>query len=130
MCPHPLLLPFTVTTRAPFILLTMMSSMNGLNTSRLIIILSVIILSMVLSSSSPSPPKINLQIFSPSHFLRDALVILLKPQAGLTSTLSLRGVVNVYYVMGFRPNYFTCTAHLYLYYTLLVPHTYASYIRH
>ena len=41
--------------------------------------------------------------------------------------------VNVYYVMGFRPfrpNYFTCTAHLYLYCTLLVTHTYASYIRH
>ena len=41
--------------------------------------------------------------------------------------------VNVYYVMGFRPfrpNYFTCTAHLYLYCTFLVPHTYASYIRH
>ena len=41
--------------------------------------------------------------------------------------------VNVYFVMGFRPfrpNYFTCTAHLYLYCTLLVPHTYASYIRH
>ena len=37
-------------------------------------------------------------------------------------------VVNVYYVMGFRPNYFTCTAHLYLYYILLVLHTYASYI--
>ena len=32
--------------------------------------------------------------------------------------------------MGFRLNYFTCIAHLYLYYTLLVPHTYASYIRH
>ena len=32
--------------------------------------------------------------------------------------------------MGFRPNYFTCIVHLYLYYTLLVPHTYASYIRH
>ena len=32
--------------------------------------------------------------------------------------------------MGFRPNCFTCIAHLYLYYTLLVPHTYASYIRH
>ena len=44
-----------------------------------------------------------------------------------------RDVVNVYFVMGFRPfrpNYFTCTAHLYLYCTLLVPHTYASYIRH
>ena len=39
-------------------------------------------------------------------------------------------IVNVYCVMGFRPNYFTCTAHLYLYCTLLVPHTYASYIRH
>ena len=32
--------------------------------------------------------------------------------------------------MGLRPNYFTCIAHLYLYYTLLVPHTYTSYIRH
>ena len=32
--------------------------------------------------------------------------------------------------MGFRPKCFTCIAHLYLYYTLLVPHTYASYIRH
>ena len=32
--------------------------------------------------------------------------------------------------MGFRPDYFTCIAHLYLCYTLLVPHTYASYIRH
>ena len=32
--------------------------------------------------------------------------------------------------MGFRPSYFTCIAHLYFYYTLLVPHTYTSYIRH
>ena len=32
--------------------------------------------------------------------------------------------------MSFRPNCFTCIAHSYLYYTLLVPHTYASYIRH
>ena len=38
--------------------------------------------------------------------------------------------VNVYYVMGFRPSYSTCIAHLYLYYTLLIPHTHASYIRH
>ena len=37
--------------------------------------------------------------------------------------------VNVYYVMGFRPNQVTCIAHLYLYYTLLVPYTYASYIK-
>ena len=28
------------------------------------------------------------------------------------------------------PNCFTCIAHLYLYYTLLVPHTYASYIQY
>ena len=75
VCSHPLLLPFIVTTRVPFILLTMMSSMDGLNTSRLIVILSVIILSMVLSSFSPSLSKINLQISSLSHFLRDALVI-------------------------------------------------------
>ena len=34
--------------------------------------------------------------------------------------------------MGFTPNCLTCIciAHLYLYYTLLVPHTYTSYIRH
>ena len=47
----------------------------ALNTSRLIVILSVIILSMVLLSFSSSPPKISLQISSPSHFLQDALVI-------------------------------------------------------
>ena len=75
VCPRHLLLPFIVTTRVPFILLTMISSMNVLNTLKLIVILSVIILSMVLSSFSPSPSKINLQISSPSHFLRDALVI-------------------------------------------------------
>ena len=130
MCPHPLLLPFIVTTRVPFILLIMMSSMNGLNTSRLIIILSVIILSMVLSSSSPSPPNINLQISSPSHFLRDALVIWLTTSSWSHIHLEFEGDVNVYYVLGFRPSYFSCIAHLYLYYTSLVPHTNASYIRH
>ena len=41
-----------VTTRVPFILLTMMSSMNGLNISRSIVILSIIILSMILLSYS------------------------------------------------------------------------------
>ena len=75
VCPHLLLLLFIMTTRMSFILLTMMSSMNGLNTLRLIVILSVIILSIVLSSFSLSPSKINLQISSPSHFLRDALMI-------------------------------------------------------
>ncbi|RVW18805.1 Retrovirus-related Pol polyprotein from transposon RE1 [Vitis vinifera] len=43
VCPPPLLLLFIVTTRVSFILLTMMSFMNELNTSRLIVILSVII---------------------------------------------------------------------------------------
>ena len=41
--------------------------------------------------------------------------------------------VNVYYVLlwALGPTaFFTCIAHLYLYYTLLVQHTYASYIRH
>ena len=38
--------------------------------------------------------------------------------------------VNVYYVISFRPNYFTCIAHLYLYYTLLVLHIYSFYIRY
>ena len=75
VCPHPLLLLFIVTTRVPFILLTMMSSMNGLNTSRSIVILSIIILSMVLSSWSQSLLKINLQISSPSYILRDVFVL-------------------------------------------------------
>ena len=56
-------------------LLTMMSSMNGLNTSRSIIILSVIILSMVLLSWSQSPLKINLQKSSPSHILKNVFVL-------------------------------------------------------
>ena len=30
--------------------------------------------------------------------------------------------IMLYYVIGFRPNCFTCIAHLYLYYTLLVLH--------
>ena len=132
MCPHPLPLPFIVITRVPFILLTMMSSMNGLNTSRLIVILSDIILSMVLLSFSPSPPKINLQISSPSHFLKVALVIWLTTSSWSHIYLEFEGgcLCILCYVMGFKPNCFTCIAHLYLYYTLLVPHTYASYIRH
>ena len=71
VCLHPLLLLFIVTIRVPFILLTMISFMNKLNILRLIVILSVIILSMVLSNYSRSPLKINLQISSPSHILRD-----------------------------------------------------------
>ena len=53
-----------------------------------------------------------------------------RPSSSSSSTTFSFDLVNVYYVMGFRPSYFTCIAHLYLYYTLLVPHTYASYIRH
>ena len=43
-----------------------------------------------------------------------------------------RSFVNVYYVLLWALGpiaFFTCIAHLYLYYTLLVPHTCASYIR-
>ena len=103
------------------------------NTSRLIVILSGIILSMVLSSFSPSPPKINLQISSPSHFLRVALVIWLTTSSWSHIHLEFEGAVNVYYVLlwALGPTaFFTYIAHLYLYYTLLVPHTYASYIRY
>ena len=60
-----------------------------------------------------------------------ALLPLLEAHSG--SLRMSMTIVNVYFVMGFRPfrpNYFTCTAHLYLYCTLLVLHTYASYIRH
>ena len=75
VCPYPLLLLFIVTTKVPFILLTMMSSMNGLNTLRSIVISFVIILSMVFSSWSQSPLKINLQISSLSHILRDIFAL-------------------------------------------------------
>ena len=75
VCPHHLLFLFIVTTKVSFILLTMMFSMNGLNILRLIIILSIIILSMVLSNCSRSPLKINLQIFSPSYILRDIFLL-------------------------------------------------------
>ena len=61
------------------------------NTSRLIVILSVIILSMVLSSFSPSSPKINLQISSPSHFLKDALVIWLTTSSWSHIHLEVKG---------------------------------------
>ena len=89
MCPHPLLLLFIVTTRLPpFILFTMVSSMNGLNTSRSIVILFVIILSVVLSSWSQSPLKINLYISSRSHILMDTFVLGWQPWVGITSTLS------------------------------------------
>ena len=75
VCLHPMLLLFIVITRISFIFFTMMSSMNELNTSKLIVILSTIILSMALLSCSQSPLKINLPIFSPSHILRDAFVL-------------------------------------------------------
>ena len=94
VCPHPLLLSFIVTTRVPFILLTMMSSMNGLNTSRLIVILS-----MVLSSFSQSPPKINLQIFSPSHFLRNALMIWLTTSSWSHIHLEFEGGLLTYIML-------------------------------
>jgi len=64
-----------VTTRMSFILLTMMSFKNGLNTMRSIVIFSVIILSMVLSSCSQSLLKINLQISLLSHILRDTFML-------------------------------------------------------
>ena len=72
VCLHPMI------TRMSFIFFIMMSSMNELNTSRLIVILSTIILSMVLLNCSQSPLKINLPIFSPSHILRDAFVLWLR----------------------------------------------------
>ena len=127
VCPHPLLLLFVVTTRVPFILLTMMSSMNGLNTSRLIVILSIIIFFMVLSSFSPSPPKINLQISSPSHFLRDALVIWLTTSSWSHIHLEFEGVLLTYIMLWtlgpsrlLLQHTCTCTT-LYLYHTHM-PH--------
>ena len=69
MCPHPLSLLFIVITRVPLILFTIMSSMNGLNTSRSIFILFVIILSIVLLSSSQSP--LVLRAFSDANWVGD-----------------------------------------------------------
>ena len=123
MCPHPLLLLFIVTTRLPpFILFTMVSSMNGLNTSRSIVILFVIILSVVLSSWSQSPLKINLYISSRSHILMDTFVLGWQPWVGITSTLSFfwGGGVGCYLVLryvGFGPTLFTCIAHLFVLHT-------------
>ena len=115
---HPLLLLFIVTTRVPFILLTMMSSMNELNTSRLIVILSVIVMSIVLSSFSLSPPKINLQISSPNHFLRDALVIWLTTSSWSHIHLEFEGGLLTYIMLwALGPVRF------------LVLHTYAFYIK-
>ena len=100
---HPLPLLFIVITGAPFRLLTMMSSMNILNTSRLIVILSVIILSMVLSRCFLSPLKINLQIFSLSHILQDIFVLwLTNSRWSPPPTLSLRGAVTCNRLVGFR----------------------------
>ena len=99
---HPLPLLFIVIAGLSFRLLTMMSSMNILNTSRLIVILSVIILSMVLWRCFLSPLKINLQIFSLSHILRDIFVLWLTNLRSPPPTLSLRGAVTCNRLVGFR----------------------------
>ena len=65
----------------------------------------------------------RLYAFWPHHLAISLLEILHHPYQ----------TVNVYYVLlwALGPTaFFTYIAHLYLYYTLLVPHTYASYIRH
>ena len=101
-----------VTTKVPFILLTMMSSMNGLNTSRSIVILSIIILSMMLSSYYRSLLNINLQIFSPSHILRDVFVLWLTTLSWSYTHLEFEGgllTCNRLWALG---------PPVYLYYTL------------
>ena len=60
-------------------------------------------LSMVLSSSFQSPPKINLQISSPSHILRDTFMIWLTTSNWSHTHLEFEGLVNVYSVVGFKP---------------------------
>ena len=116
---HPLLLLFIVTTRVPFMLLTMMSSMNELNTSRSIIILFIIILFMVLSSWSQSPLKINLQISSPTHILRDAFVLWLITSSWSHIHLEFEGdCLRVLGYVGFSPTLFTCITHSFVLHTL------------
>ena len=118
MCLHFLLFLFIVTTKVLFILLTMMSSMNRLNTSRSIVILYVIILSMVLSSYSRSPLKINLQISSLSHILEDASCFSGQHQVGLTPTLSLRELLTCNRLWALDP---PCLLgkHTYLHFTMM-----------
>ena len=97
LCPHPLPLLFIVITGASFILLSIISSTNGQNTSRLIVISSVIILFVMLSSWFQFPLKINLQISSLSQIIRNVFVLWLTNSSwSLPRTLSLRGVVNRY----------------------------------
>ena len=118
MCPHPLLLLFIVTTRVPFILLTMIPSMNELNTSRSIVILSVIILSMVLSSCAWSSLTINLQISSSSHIQRDALVLWLTTSSWSHTHLEFeRGLLTCNRLQALGPPCLL-VQQTYLYYTL------------
>ena len=67
---------------------------------------------MVLSSRSQSPLKINLQISSPSHILKDIFVLWLTTSSWSHIHLEFGGAVNVHSVMGFRPNQITCIAHI------------------
>ena len=116
---HPLPLLFIVITGLSFSLLTMMSSMNILNTSRLIVILSIIILFMVLSRCFWSPLKINLQIFSLSHILRDIFVLwLTNSRWSPPPTLSLRGAITCNRLVGFR-----LVLHTYLYLPPILLHS-------
>ena len=134
MCPHPLLLLFIVTIKVPFILLTMMSSMNGLNTSRLIVILSVIIVHGALKLFLVSLKDQLADIFIKSLPKGMHSWFSWKPQVGLTSTFSLREAVNVYYVMDFKLIKITCITHIlilhsYLYCThIYLYHTHMSSI--
>ena len=116
---HPLPLLFIVIIGLSFRLLTMMSSMNILNTSRLIVILSIIILSMVLSRCFWSPLKINLQIFSLIHILRDIFVLwLTNSRWSPPPTLSLRGAITCNRLVGFR-----LVLHTYLYLPPILLHS-------
>ena len=116
---HPLPLLFIVIIGLSFRLLTMMSSMNILNTSRLIVILSIIILFMVLSRCFWSPLKINLQIFSLSHILRDIFVLwLTNSRWSPPPTLSLRGAITCNRLVGFR-----LVLHTYLYLPPILLHS-------
>ena len=95
VCSHPLLLLFIVTTRVPFILLTMMSSMNRLSTCRLIVIICYHLVHDALKLFSISFKDQFADIFTKSHpkeclhALVDNLKLVSHPPWGL------RWVVNV-----------------------------------
>ena len=104
--------------------------MNRPNTSKLIVIFFVIILSMVLFGCFQSPLKISLQISSQSHILKDVFMLWLTNSIWYPIDHQFEGgLLCVIWALG----HFSCLAqpeYLYCTYNTIVLHSYAFYIRH